>query len=103
MSTDRGGFTARSIGKTFLLFVVTLGFYGLYWIHQLHQELKAETGADYNPTVRTIGMIVPSCCVRTSTRRAVSSSAVVHQTSRQRASPLACSLTGMSVRTGFFA
>jgi cbb3-type cytochrome oxidase subunit 3 len=59
MSTNRGGFTARSIGKTALLFVVTLGFYGVYWFHQLHKELKTETGGNYNPTVRTIGLMVP--------------------------------------------
>jgi hypothetical protein len=59
MSGDGNGFTARSIGKTLVLFVVTLGFYGIYWLHQLHKELKVETGADYNPTVRTVGMVIP--------------------------------------------
>jgi hypothetical protein len=59
MSDNGDGFTERGIGKAVVLFVVTLGFYGIYWLHQFHKELKAETGAGYNPTVRTLGMLVP--------------------------------------------
>lgn len=36
--------TARNIGKTVLLTVVTLGIYALYWTYKTHEELKTSTG-----------------------------------------------------------
>ena len=34
----------RGIGFGILLFVVTLGFYGWYWVYKTHEELKRHTG-----------------------------------------------------------
>jgi hypothetical protein len=34
----------RSIGVSILLFVVTLGFYGWYWVYKTQEETKQETG-----------------------------------------------------------
>jgi hypothetical protein len=34
----------RGIGLGFLLFIVTLGFYGWYWAFKTHDELKQHTG-----------------------------------------------------------
>lgn len=34
----------RGIGFGILLFVVTLGIYGLYWIYKTHEETKQHTG-----------------------------------------------------------
>jgi hypothetical protein len=59
MSEEQSGFTARSKGKAILLTIVTFGFYALYWLHRFHVEAKAEAGADYNPTMRTIGLFIP--------------------------------------------
>jgi hypothetical protein len=57
--SETGGFTARSQVKVILFSIVTLGLYAIYWLHQFHVEAKAEVGADYNPTLRTIGLFVP--------------------------------------------
>jgi hypothetical protein len=59
MATSQDGFTERSIVKTALFAIVTLGLYGIYWTHQFHKELKAEADADYSPAVRTVGLFVP--------------------------------------------
>jgi hypothetical protein len=59
MAGERTGFTERSIVKGVVLSVVTLGLYGIYWMHKFHEELKAEEGADYSPVVRTVGLFVP--------------------------------------------
>ena len=34
----------RSIGVSILLFIVTLGFYGWYWVYKTQEETKQETG-----------------------------------------------------------
>jgi hypothetical protein len=57
--SETGGFQARSKGKAILFSIVTLGFYPLYWMHQFHVEAKEETGADYSPILRTIGLFIP--------------------------------------------
>ena len=36
--------TPRSVGVVILLYIVTLGIYGLYWYYVTHDELKRETG-----------------------------------------------------------
>jgi hypothetical protein len=36
--------TARNVGKTILLTIVTLGIYSLVWTYKTHQELKDSTG-----------------------------------------------------------
>jgi len=59
MAEDTSGFTARSKGKAILFSIVTFGLYSLYWMHQFHVEAKAESGADYNPTMRTVGLFIP--------------------------------------------
>jgi hypothetical protein len=59
MAESQRGFSQRSIVKGVVFTVITLGLYGLYWTHQFHKELKAEEGADYNPAVRTVGLLIP--------------------------------------------
>ena len=34
----------RGIGFAILIFIVTLGFYGLYWVFKTHDEIKAHSG-----------------------------------------------------------
>lgn len=34
----------RSIGVSMLLFIVTLGFYGWYWVYKTEEEMKQHTG-----------------------------------------------------------
>jgi hypothetical protein len=34
----------RNVGLVILLFIVTLGIYGLYWYYVTHDEMKRETG-----------------------------------------------------------
>src|SRR3954453_293589 len=36
--------TVRSTGTCVLLFVVTLGIYGLYWDYQVHEDMKRHSG-----------------------------------------------------------
>ena len=59
MPTSQNGFSERSIAKTVLFTIVTLGLYGIYWTHQFHKELKAEEDADFSSAVRTVGLFVP--------------------------------------------
>ena len=35
----------RSIGVSILLFVVTLGIYGIYWVYKTHEEIKRYSGS----------------------------------------------------------
>jgi len=34
----------RGIGVGILLFVITLGFYGWYWVFKTHEEIRQYTG-----------------------------------------------------------
>ena len=34
----------RGIGFGILLFIVTLGFYGWYWVYKTEEEMKQHTG-----------------------------------------------------------
>jgi Domain of unknown function (DUF4234) len=34
----------RGIGFAILIFIVTLGIYGLYWVYKTHEEIKQDTG-----------------------------------------------------------
>jgi Domain of unknown function (DUF4234) len=34
----------RGIGFGILIFIVTIGIYGLYWVYKTHEELKVHTG-----------------------------------------------------------
>jgi uncharacterized protein DUF4234 len=36
--------TPRSVGIVILLYIVTLGIYGLYWYYITHDEMKRESG-----------------------------------------------------------
>lgn len=57
--TNPGAFKERSLGKQVGLAIVTLGFYMLYWWHITHKQLNDGTDADFNPTMRTIGLFIP--------------------------------------------
>jgi hypothetical protein len=59
MAESQGGFRQRSIAKAVVFSIITLGLYGIYWIHEFHKELKAEENAQYSPVVRTVGMLIP--------------------------------------------
>ncbi len=43
-STTGGVGQPRGIGFGILLFVVTFGLYGLYWVYKTHEEIKQHTG-----------------------------------------------------------
>ena len=34
----------RGIGFGILMFIITLGIYGLYWVYKTHEEIKQHTG-----------------------------------------------------------
>jgi len=57
--TNRSAFQKRSLGKQVLFTVLTLGFYPLYWWHLTHTQLSEGTDADFDPTMRTIGLLIP--------------------------------------------
>jgi hypothetical protein len=49
MSTNASGNTGplgqpRGIGFGILLFIITLGFYGWYWVYKTQEEMKQHTG-----------------------------------------------------------
>jgi hypothetical protein len=49
MNTNASGNTGplgqpRGIGFGILLFIITLGFYGWYWVYKTHEEMKQHTG-----------------------------------------------------------
>lgn len=56
---DRSAFESRSLGKQVLFSVVTLGVYCIYWFHVTHKQLNAGTSAEFDPTLRTVGLFVP--------------------------------------------
>lgn len=50
----------RSTGMCILLYIVTLGIYGLYWWYQTHEEMKRHTGQGIGGlAVLLIGFFVP--------------------------------------------
>lgn len=59
MSSNTAAFQKRSIGKTVALSVVTFGLYGLYWAYQVHQEFAQAKDGSFDPTMRTVGLIIP--------------------------------------------
>jgi hypothetical protein len=48
----------RSIGVSILLFIVTLGFYGWYWVYKTQEETKQETGEGVGGVVGLVIWIV---------------------------------------------
>lgn len=56
---DSSAFQERSYGKMVLFFIFSFGFYGLYWIHQVHKQFANGTDAEFNPVGRTAGLLVP--------------------------------------------
>jgi hypothetical protein len=52
----RGPFgETRSIGLSILLFIITLGFYGWYWVYKTHEEIKRYSG---NGVGGVIGLVI---------------------------------------------
>jgi hypothetical protein len=54
----------RSTGVCILLYVVTLGIYGLYWYYQVHEDMKRHTGRGLGGLVALIlgffvGFVMP--------------------------------------------
>ena len=48
----------RSIGVSILLFIVTLGFYGWYWVYKTQEETKQETGEGVGGVIGLVIWIV---------------------------------------------
>jgi hypothetical protein len=46
----------RGIGFGILLFIVTLGFYGWYWVYQTEEEMKQHTGDGLGGV---LGLVIP--------------------------------------------
>ncbi|WP_248896701.1 DUF4234 domain-containing protein [Haloplanus halobius] len=57
--SDPAAFQPRSLAKQVILSVVTLSLYCIYWVHVTHKQLAAGTDAEFNPTLRTVGLFVP--------------------------------------------
>lgn len=57
--TDKSAFEEGSLGIQVVLFVVTLGLYGLYWYYQANSQLVAGTDAEFNPAVRVLLSLIP--------------------------------------------
>ena len=53
--TDASAFRRGPLGKQIVLFVITLGFYGLYWMYKTADQLDRGTSSDINPIL----VIVP--------------------------------------------
>jgi hypothetical protein len=50
----------RGIGFGILLFIVTLGLYGLYWVYKTHEEMKQHTGEGLGGVLGLVVWIVVS-------------------------------------------
>ncbi len=48
----------RSIGLSILLFIVTLGIYGIYWVYKTHEEIKQHSGVGVGGVVGLVIYIV---------------------------------------------
>ena len=57
--TDPSAFEEGSLGLQVVLFIVTLGFYGLYWYYSTNAQLAAGTDAEFSPLVRTLLSLIP--------------------------------------------
>lgn len=57
--TNESVFEHRSLGKQVLYVIITFGLYMIYWFHVTHQQLSEGTDAEFNPTMRTIGLFIP--------------------------------------------
>ena len=57
--TNPAAFASRSLGKQILFSIVTLGIYWIYWFHVTQKQLADGTDAEFNPTMRTIGLFIP--------------------------------------------
>lgn len=57
--TDPSAFQHRSLAMQVVFSVVTFTLYWIYWIHVTHVQLANGTDAEFNPTLRTIGLFVP--------------------------------------------
>ena len=53
--TNKAAFNHGSLGKQVVLFIVTLGLYGLYWMYTTAAQLDAGTDANLTPIL----VIVP--------------------------------------------
>lgn len=57
--TDASAFQQRSLGKQVLFTIITFGIYSIYWWHVTNKQLQAGTDAEFNPTLRTVGLFIP--------------------------------------------
>jgi ACR3 family arsenite efflux pump ArsB len=56
---NEGAFEQRSFGKMVLFFIITFGFYGLYWLYSVFNQYAEGLDMDINPTIWTIGLFIP--------------------------------------------
>jgi hypothetical protein len=57
--TDASAFQQRSLGKQVVFAIITLGLYCIYWWHVTNKQLNEGTDAEFNPTLRTVGLFIP--------------------------------------------
>jgi uncharacterized BrkB/YihY/UPF0761 family membrane protein len=50
----------RGIGFCILIFIVTIGIYGLYWVYKTHEEMKQHTGEGLGGVLGLVVWIVVS-------------------------------------------
>jgi hypothetical protein len=58
--TDPSAFKEGSLGLQVVLFIITFGLYGAYWLYKVNSQLAAGTDADFDPMMRTLLAIVLS-------------------------------------------
>jgi len=62
-----------------IFFIITLGFYGLWWMHQVNKQVAAGTDENFSPLMRTIGLLIPIINLYFLWKFSMSSEAVVDQ------------------------
>ena len=77
--TNASAFRHRSLGKMVIFFIITLGFYGLWWMHQVNKQVAAGTDENFSPLMRTIGLLIPIINLYFLWKFSMSSEAVVDQ------------------------
>ena len=58
--TNPSAFKEGSLGLQVVLFIITGGLYGAYWLYKVNSQLANGTDADFNPLTRTLAIILLS-------------------------------------------
>ena len=78
--TDESAFTQASLGIQVLLFIVTLGIYGIYWYYSRMVELNNGTNVHLSPGIYTIFLFIPFAHLYTFWKVSEGGEAVTDQT-----------------------